>query len=600
MKIIFSFWVKLYKWFLKLKIKSKINIFYLIVLFVSISTSYILYSAYNNHENEYKLSTTATQTLNALDKNLDFILEDVSQFSNLLFTDRNLQSALNASSSQGMDYQVANNLNQYIVNMLLSADYISTVYLFDNYDNMYSQGKYGLKPVVVDKIENASWYKEVYSLGGKLKWVINTGGVIEADPNHDYISLVRIINDMSSYKKIGTLIVNVDVNTIEKEFSDVGSKNNSEFYIVDDNGNYITHAPKDAANFEKELNQKLKENQGYFVKKIGNKSELICYISSRNSNWKIIGVMPINELSKQVTTTSYAFIILILMNCIFIFIGAIYVNKIVTNPLVKMQKYMKKAEMGDFQTMPEEGRSEDEISQLRKGFNKMVMEIEALIEKVKKEQRTIRKNELSLIRAQINPHFLYNTLDAISGLSLLKDNANTYKITRALGNFYHISLSDGREVVTVEEEINCIKNYVTILDIRYNGKFDVVYEIDEEIYQYNILKLMLQPIVENSVHHGIRNKHGKGRVTIKAYKFEEKLIFKIIDDGIGMDEATVDKILNTKKTSGKNSFGIYSSIQRISLFYNVENPITIVSKIMVGTEVTINIPIMKEDPYETI
>ncbi|HEY5588739.1 MAG TPA: cache domain-containing protein, partial [Candidatus Paceibacterota bacterium] len=389
MEIFKNFCVKFYIRFLKLNIKSKINIFYLVVLFVSISTSYFFYSAYNNREMEYKLSTTATQTLNALDKNLEFILEDVSQFSNLLFSDKNVQDALKTSSSQGVDFDTSNNLTKYIVNMLLSADYITSVYLFDNYDNLYSQGKYGLKPLVVDKIQNASWYNDVNNLDGKLKWVINTGGVIKPDPNHNYISLVRNINDMSTYKKLGTLMVNVDVSTIEKEFEDIGDKYKSQFFIIDTNGNFITHPPLDNKSFDVELISQLTKSDSYLVKKIGNQRMLMCSISSKHSNWKIVGVMPINELSKQISTKSYAFIILIIINCIFIFIGAIYVSKLVTNPLAKMQKYMEKAEQGDFQTMPEDKIRDDEISDLKKGFNKMVMEIQNLIQKVKKEQKTI-------------------------------------------------------------------------------------------------------------------------------------------------------------------------------------------------------------------
>ncbi|MBC8062011.1 MAG: histidine kinase [Clostridiaceae bacterium] len=598
MKFFIDISVKFYTRFLKLNIKSKINIFYIVVLIMSISTSYFFYSAYNNREMEYKLSTTATQTLNALDKNLEFILEDVSQFSNLLFSDKNVQDALKSSNPEGLDFDVSNNLTKYIVNMLLSADYIASVYLFDNYDNLYSQGKYGLKPLVVDKIENASWHNDVNNLGGKLKWVINTGGVIQPDPNHNYISLVRIINDMSSYKKLGTLMVNVDVSTIEKEFEDIGDKYKSQFFIIDTEGKYITHPPVVDKGFDKELISQLTKSDSYIVKKIGSQRMLICSISSKHSNWKIVGVMPINELSKQISTKSYAFISLIIINCIFIFIGAIYVSKLVTNPLAKMQIYMKKAEKGDFQTMPEDKIREDEISELKKGFNKMVMEIENLIQTVKKEQKTIRKNELNLIRAQINPHFLYNTLDAISALSMLKDNENTLKITKALGNFYHISLSNGKEVVSIAEEINCIKNYITILDIRYNGKFNVIYEIQEEIYKFNILKLILQPIVENSIHHGIRNKRGKGTIIIKGYRLEDTIIFKIIDDGIGMDIEMVNSIVYGCGTIRKNGFGINSSIQRIAIFYNVENPIEITSQLEVGTEVVIKVPVMKGDQYE--
>ena len=149
----------------------------------------------------------------------------------------------------------------------------------------------------------------------------------------------------------------------------------------------------------------------------------------------------------------------------------------------------------------------------------MVEQIQKLIQKVKDEQRQLRLSEISIVRAQINPHFLYNTLDAVSALALIKDNESAYTITQALENFYRISLSSGKDVITVEDEINCIKSYVQILNIRYKDSFDVIYEIDDGMLGHSILKLILQPFVENAITHGVRNKHaikavGDGEITL--------------------------------------------------------------------------------------
>jgi two-component system sensor histidine kinase YesM len=587
--------VRVQKRFLRFKIRTKINTIYLAILLFSLSISYFVYNAVNNRIVENNISRTSMQTLNALDKNLEFTLGNVSQFSNLIFFDKGVQDALRRSHSEGIDYNIQSVLNKYLANMLLSGDYISSVYVFDNYDNKYSMGKYLLKPMVVNKIGNAPWYNEVINLKGDMKWIVNAGGALATDPNHNYISLVRVINDINTMKKLATLIVNVDEDTLQKGFEDIGNKYKSQFFIMDEDGQYITNPPIEDKSFEKELIPKLKEKQGYTVENIGSTKNIICFTTSKYSNWKIVGIMPISEISRDIGTLRIISIIMLIINSLFISLGALYVTKLVTKPLIKMQHYMGKAQQGDFTTMPIDIDREDEIVQLKRGFNTMIIEIEELINKVKKEQKIIRKNELSLIRAQVNPHFLYNTLDAISALSLLKDNESAFKITQSLGEFYRISLSSGKEIIRLEEEINCIKNYLIILDIRYKGKFSVSYEIDEEIYDMEILKLILQPFVENAIHHGLRNKHGQGTIEIKAHKKQGMLFFIVKDDGIGMTSDKIKEILSRKSQANKNGFGIYSSVQRISIFYNIENPLSITSVINEGTEVTIKIPITKEE-----
>ncbi|MBU3144245.1 sensor histidine kinase [Clostridium sp. CF012] len=595
MNIIRKLATRVHKRFLKFKIRTKINTIYLVILLFSLSISYVLYNAINNRIVENNISRTSLQTLNALDKNLEFILGNVSQFSNLIFFDKGVQDALRRSKSEGIEYNIQSILNKYLANMLLSGEYISSVYVFDNYDNKYSMGKYVLKPMVVDKIENAPWYNEIINLQGDMKWIVNAGGALATDPNHNYISLIRVINDINTMKKLATLIVNVDEDTIQKSFEDIGNKYKSQFFIMDEKGQYITTPPIEDKSFEKELIPKLVEKQGYTVEKLGDSKNIICFTTSKFSNWKIVGIMPISELSKDISTMRIISIIILIVNSLFISLGAVYITKLVTRPLIKMQHYMGKAQQGDFTTMVIDIDREDEIVQLKRGFNTMIIEIEELINKVKLEQIVIRKNELNLIRAQVNPHFLYNTLDAISALSLLKDNESAFKITQSLGEFYRISLSSGKEIIRVEEEINCIKNYLTILDIRYKGKFSVTYEIEEEMYNLKILKLILQPFVENAIHHGLRNKHGKGKLEIKAYIEEGMLVFIVKDDGIGMSSDKILEILSRRSQVNKNGFGIYSSVQRISIFYNVENPLSITSVINERTEITIKVPMVEEE-----
>ena len=255
---------------------------------------------------------------------------------------------------------------------------------------------------------------------------------------------------------------------------------------------------------------------------------------------------------------------------------------------------MKLIENGKFITM-ESDDYENEITNLRQVFNHMILSIKKLMNKVKEEEGIIAKGKLDIIYAQINPHFLYNTLDAVSALALMKENEKCFEITQALGNFYRNSLNSGLDYITVEDEIDSIKSYITILNMRYDNQIKVDYQIEESVKKEKILKLLLQPLVENAVHHGLNGE--EGTVSIKAFSQDDEIIFIVSDDGVGMSEDRVEAILHGKNITGKSGFGLHSLIQRIRLLYEIENPIIIQSEIGNGTEIIVTVKKMKGENY---
>ncbi len=579
----------------RLKISAKIVIYYAMVLSISLLISYLLYNTLISSKVDDEISSTSMQTLEAIDKNLEFILNNVEQLSNLVFYDKSIQEALRNVEPYGIDPQVQWVLNKYLANIVLSGDIVSSAYVFDNYSNRYAMGTRAVSKLAINNIEESPAYDRIIKLQGGLMWEANSAGILENTSGSNYISLLRIINDVTTMKKLATLIVNVNEETIQNEFADVGKKYKSQFFIMDSRGNYIINPTQEDRSYEEYLVPMLENDHGYTIRNFGNRKMLISFITSKYSNWKVVSVMPISEIYKEITDASYIALVIILINSFFISFGALYITKLVTQPLAKMQGYMKSAEKGEFKVIPVEEHRDDEIIQLKKVYNKMVVEIEKLIGRVKKEERIKRKNELKLIQAQIKPHFLYNTLDAISALSLMGDSRKAYEITRSLGDFYRTSLSSGNETITVKEELGCIKSYLAILDIRYDGKYEVDYDIDPGIMDHKILKLLLQPIVENAVHHGLRNKEGKGLLSIKGYREGESLIFEIKDNGIGMTGEKVSEVLNNSVKNIHGGFGIYSCKQRLSIYYNIDDPLRIESSPGEGTEVRVEIPVIEED-----
>ena len=432
---------------------------------------------------------------------------------------------------------------------------------------------------------------------GQLFYISKSEGIIEYSSQKDknYISLIRKIVDVDTYESLAILLLTIDEKTIQAYFDEVGKEYNSQFYIIDSKGNYIIK-PSDYDEKMDEYvlkNSKEQKEDGYEIYQMNNEKMILVHQSLEIEDWTLVGVIPNGKQMFNVETYSVWILLLISLNLFVLLVCSISLTKLIFSPLYKMQKHMKLIESGQFDEMELEQEKRDEINDLKRGFNQMVVSIKELIEKVKLEEKIIVKNELDLIQAQINPHFLYNTLDAVSALALIKDNENCFKITQALGSFYRNSLGKGRDLISIQEELDCISSYVTILNMRYDNQILLHFEVEESILDYKILKLILQPIVENAVHHGLRNKKGNGTILIKGYQDEEEIIFVVSDDGIGMPAEKIEEILLGKMRTNASGFGLYSSIQRISIYYNIEKPVTIVSEEGIGTEITIRTKVIK-------
>jgi two-component system sensor histidine kinase YesM len=474
--------------------------------------------------------------------------------------------------------------------MLLSGDYISSVFIFDIYSNYYYSYKVGPIAVEKDKVYSTNWFKELKQNNGEPMFISKSEDIIQfiTRPNHNYISLVREISDVDDYSPLATLLLTIDEKTIQKYFDEVGKQYNSQYCIVDSKGNYIIYP----SNYDKKMDEYFLMEQGdqngYEVCDINNQSMILARQDLNIHDWKLVGMLPISDNINLSDYYKSSILLIIGLNFVFVFVCSLVLTKLIFHPLNKVQKHMEMVEHGEFIEMPVNIEYTDEITQLKKVFNQMVRSIIDLIMQVKKEEKIIAQGELQLLQAQINPHFLYNTLDAVSALALIEDHENCLKMTQALGNFYRNSLNSGKDLVTVEDEQTCIESYMTILNIRYDNKVKLLWDLEDRIKKELILKLILQPIVENAVHHGIRYKVGLGTIKVKGYLEEEDIIFIVTDDGVGMSEERIKDIFEGKKT-GKSGFGLYSSIQRIALFYDVKNPMTIHSEVGIGTEVVVRV-----------
>lgn len=284
---------------------------------------------------------------------------------------------------------------------------------------------------------------------------------------------------------------------------------------------------------------------------------------------------------------------------VLLFLSAFLIKLIttsVTHPIQELCAATRQVAKGNFSHT--EIESGDEIQVLANSFNDMTGEISYLIENIKKEQINLRDTELKLLQAQINPHFLYNTLDAIVWMAEGGQNKEVVFMVTALSEFFRTTLSEGNDCITIREEESHIRSYLSIQEVRYADILEYEINISPEIYPYYILKLTLQPLVENALYHGIKNKRGKGKIVVRGYERDENICLEVEDNGIGMDEAELETL--QKKVKGEvaheRGFGLGNVDERIRLNYGSEFGIHFESEKGKGTLATVCIP-KKNTPF---
>ena len=302
-----------------------------------------------------------------------------------------------------------------------------------------------------------------------------------------------------------------------------------------------------------------------------------------------------NEHHKRIT---FVLTVIQIFTVFFVTIFAIFTQRSVTasinNPIKKLENLSKRIAEGDF-TARVKLPQVSELDVLTDNLNIMAVKIQELIAENVREQQNLQKSEMKALQAQITPHFLYNTFDTIVWLAEEKKNDQVIDITRAFSSFFRISLNKGKDFLTVSEEFEHVKSYLTIQKIRYRDILDYNIEYLPEMANSQILKLVLQPLVENALYHGIKNKRGRGLLSVKGWRENKRLCFSVEDNGIGMTEEKLANIM--KQINGtvdpedlNNVYGLYNVNKRLGLYYDTSTKLEITSRYKVGTTVYFSVP----------
>jgi len=395
------------------------------------------------------------------------------------------------------------------------------------------------------------------------------------------------------------LLIEMAYQGLEEVLDEVTLGNGGYIYLMDSNGDIIWH-PK----FELIASGRVKENNlvaagyddGSREEVFNGTRQTVVTKTVGYTGWKLVGVIKGTGISLNMLKTRLFIVFVILLIIFIVILINSYISFRVTNPIRELEKSVKALEEGNLDADIYMGGSY-EVQHLGKSVQDMKFRIKGLMQDIVSEHEEKRKSEFDSLQAQINPHFLYNTLDIIVWQIENEKQSEAVHTVTALARFFRLSLGKGKNIVTVRDEIDHVKNYLMIQHMRFKNKFDYEFDIAEDVLELPSLKLMLQPLVENAIYHGMEFMDGDGMITVKAWRKEDELYLSVADNGLGMTEDKVEMILTGKSTSGNgrgSGIGVKNVNERIKLYFGEAYGLTIDSEPDEGTTVIIHLPAKDE------
>jgi two-component system sensor histidine kinase YesM len=581
-----------------LSLNLKIIIYSLPLLMISVVLSALLYRQALSGLLLDRMSGISIQMLYSISANIRTMIETANEYSKIIAANSDVQNTLRRAVER-YDGQYEPKVNTALAHLIGGSSLIESADVFDYLGNRYNAYKEPVKMLSRRSVREAEWYREVRERRGGLVIRLNGGGLFQPPRiPRNYVSVIREINSLHTQESIGIIIVNFPAETLERMYSGIRSEYRTEIAILDANDIFVDGTAEELGFDVPAFLAEARGRDSYQNLRTSGRTEyLVSYLRLPDIEWKILSVTPVREMTKEARTFSVIAFAVIAANSLLLFAGSVLISRSITVPIGKLIQSMKAVETGRF-TRVDIRAGDNEIGQLRDGYNAMIVRIQALFSKIVEEQRLKRKIELDVLQAQIKPHFLYNTFDAISSLALSGKNRDVYAIMKALGTYYRTSLGRGREVITIGEELDVVVNYLKIQQYRYESMFRAEYEIDEAAKRYRILKLVLQPFVENALYHGIRPTGRSGTIRVRAKESSGSVQLEVEDDGAGMTEEQVERLMSGKELGREPGFGVWGTIERLKLFYGVENIVRIESGEGRGTKISIRVPAREEDSDE--
>ena len=546
------------KRFLSLGLRKKIQFLFLCTMIVCILFCSGIFYLILENQMQQSIADKEISNRTAISNNLDSTMKSINSISRLTMLRSTVRTFLLAKSNSTP--RTRNAIQE--IHDILNTFNLSCNVVILRMDGQYLNTGPGITYVNTGKIFETEWLDEVMAQKGNYVIKAGTSDAFRSNIG-EMVSFVRVINDINTQKPIGILAINLPSRFFEQAYEGLSGET-SHFALYDTSGSLIC---KDNESTFSSLNpENLLQNTREETDKLFYKSIFTCdtlgdshFILASRLEVRILDGLPAKLLAALIIG---AFILLA-----FMWLINTYIAKNVIYPIQRLVDSMTEVQNGWLHRVSM-NVSDDEIGLLKNSYNAMLIEINQLIEELLQKEKTLRMAELDALQEQMKPHFLYNTLDMIRYMALENRTDEVYNMLETLGNFYRRFLSKGSTDLSLGEEIEIVKSYLTLQRTRFEDIFTDEYEIEEGLSSIRVPRLILQPLVENSIYHGIRPKgeHGVIRVTVKRQ--EDFLFLSIYDNGIGMSAHQRELLFSGKDS---RSFGFQGTIERIRYYYKTED-----------------------------
>lgn len=443
-------------------------------------------------------------------------------------------------------------------------------------------------------IESLDWYQA--AMESKSGIAVSSSHVQNAiQSSYKWvITLSRALVNNQTGEREGLFFVDLNYSAISDLCNNNSIEEKGYIFVLDAEGNIVYH-PKQQLMYgglkTENIDAIMECREDSLIIDEGGDSKLYTMSKSKRTGWTVVGAVYTSELLKNNEQAQMWYLLVASILLLAVIGISSIISREITKPIRSLRDSMRKVQNGQFDTHVEV-ITENEIGSLGRSFNLMTSEIQALMEQNVYEQKQKQKSELKALQAQINPHFLYNTLDSIIWMSEAGENDEVVEMTSALARLLRQSISNDKEEVELEKEIEYVKNYLTIQKMRYKDKLEFFIYVDPRVAHVPIIKLVLQPLVENAIYHGIKYKETKGNLKIYARPVDGRVEIVVADDGIGMDEDVMEHIFDEhRKEQKRNGVGVPNVQKRLKLQYGSEYGIRYESVKGAGTKAVITIPV---------
>lgn len=447
-----------------------------------------------------------------------------------------------------------------------------------------------------EKIEDIIPYDEISKAArensGKLTWYLD-----KEDDKVKNIYLARTIYDRDSYEEIGMMAIIIKSEYLESIYEDLSKESNNNISIISEKNIDILKGETTAvlSNF---YNMSLTEDKGYYIDE--ENKVLVSYVQLNNPHWKIVYHIPLKDLYKEIDNLKNWVVLFMFYAGIILSLLSVFTSRDIVKPINKLVTEMKKMEKdGSHRELVVDRR--DEIGYLSDTFNKMSFKIDYLVNQIYKEELALKEAEIKALQAQIDPHFLFNTLENINWMAQLNGVTEISETVTALASLMDAKIGRGDKLIPLKYELEYIDNYMTVLKHRYEETLELIYSVDSNLLDIKIPRLLIQPLVENSIKHGVGKTSRKGIVELNIFSTDKGIKIEVKDNGLGMTEEKLSEINRRLKEdcsyNSKNIFetpeksiGLENVNRRIKLIYGEGYGLTIESTFDIFTKITMEIP----------